>query len=178
MTTKSAEIVAETTTYQPVETDSKTTTDQPVVIDTETTTDQPVEKTTTDHPVSTLKNSLILGKPLGNLNKVKSEEDAATTVSGKESTEDAIDHAKDLADLVKPEADPSPPTVVKPEMDLEEVDPDAGGGSTSLVFGVVFGLILMSVLLFVGLKRLDAVRRRREYRRMNDFLIDGMYNDI
>ncbi len=36
----------------------------------------------------------------------------------------------------------------------------------------------MTVLLFVGLKRIESIRRRREYRRMNDFLIDGMYNDL
>lgn len=50
-------------------------------------------------------------------------------------------------------------------------------GSTGLIVGIFFGMILTAVLAFVGLKRLDAIRRRREYRRMNDFLIDGMYND-
>ena len=53
----------------------------------------------------------------------------------------------------------------------------AYGGSTGVVVGLFFALVLTAVLLFVGFKRLDAVRRRREYRRMNDFLIDGMYND-
>ena len=48
---------------------------------------------------------------------------------------------------------------------------------TSLVVGAVFGLLLLSALGFLLFKRLDAVKRRREYRRMNDFLIDGMYND-
>ena len=57
-------------------------------------------------------------------------------------------------------------------------EPENGeNGRTGLIVGVFFGLILTSVLVFVGLKRLDAIRRRREYRRMNDFLIDGMYND-
>jgi hypothetical protein len=56
--------------------------------------------------------------------------------------------------------------------------PDADdGGSTGLIVGIFFGMVLTGVLIFVGLKRLDAIRRRREYRRMNDFLIDGMYND-
>lgn len=50
--------------------------------------------------------------------------------------------------------------------------------ATSVIVGGVFGAILIAVLLFVGVKRLDAVRRRRNYRRMNDFLIDGMYNDM
>ena len=50
-------------------------------------------------------------------------------------------------------------------------------GSTGLIVGIFFGMVLTAVLVFVGLKRLDAIRRRREYRRMNDFLIDGMYND-
>ena len=49
---------------------------------------------------------------------------------------------------------------------------------TSLVVGLVCALVLMTVLLFVGLKRIESIRRRREYRRMNDFLIDGMYNDL
>jgi len=49
---------------------------------------------------------------------------------------------------------------------------------TSLLVGIVFGCLLLSVLMFVGFKRLDAIRRRREYRRMNDFLIDGMYNEM
>ena len=50
--------------------------------------------------------------------------------------------------------------------------------STSLVVGAVLGLLLMSALGFVLYKRLDAMKRRRQYRRMNDFLIDGMYNDL
>lgn len=50
--------------------------------------------------------------------------------------------------------------------------------NTSLLVGVVFGCILLSVVVFVGFKRLDAIRRRREYARMNDFLIDGMYNEL
>ena len=49
---------------------------------------------------------------------------------------------------------------------------------TSLFVGIFLGGILLSVLIFVGFKRLDAIRRRREYRRMNDFLIDGMYNEM
>ena len=35
---------------------------------------------------------------------------------------------------------------------------------TSLLVGIVFGCLLLSVLMFVGFKRLDAIRRRREYR--------------
>ena len=49
---------------------------------------------------------------------------------------------------------------------------------TSLLVGVILGCTLLCVLIFVGFKRLDAIRRRREYRRMNDFLIDGMYNEM
>jgi len=49
---------------------------------------------------------------------------------------------------------------------------------TSLFVGIVLAGVLLSVLGFVGFKRLDAIRRRREYRRMNDFLIDGMYNEL
>jgi hypothetical protein len=57
-------------------------------------------------------------------------------------------------------------------------DDQASPIGTSLVVGLVCALILMTVLLFVGLKRIESIRRRREYRRMNDFLIDGMYNDL
>ncbi len=49
---------------------------------------------------------------------------------------------------------------------------------TSLVVGLVFGAILLVVLGLVAYQRLGAAKRRREYRRMNDFLIDGMYNDL
>ena len=49
---------------------------------------------------------------------------------------------------------------------------------TSLLVGVILACILLSVVAFVGFKRLDAIRRRREYRRMNDYLIDGMYNEM
>ena len=65
----------------------------------------------------------------------------------------------------------------KPTLAKDGEPENEENGSTGLIVGVIFGLILTSVLVFVGLKRLDAIRRRREYRRMNDFLIDGMYND-
>ena len=67
-------------------------------------------------------------------------------------------------------------TTARPKLNAQLPDP-AYGGSTGVVVGLFFALVLTAVLLFVGFKRLDAVRRRREYRRMNDFLIDGMYND-
>jgi len=67
-------------------------------------------------------------------------------------------------------------TTAMPKLNAQLPDP-AYGGSTGVVVGLFFALVLTAVLLFVGFKRLDAVRRRREYRRMNDFLIDGMYND-
>jgi hypothetical protein len=44
--------------------------------------------------------------------------------------------------------------------------------------GVVFAAILLSIVVFLVVKRARAAQRRREYRRMNDFLIDGMYNDL
>ena len=49
---------------------------------------------------------------------------------------------------------------------------------TSMLVGVILACILFSVVAFVVFKRLDAIRRRREYRRMNDYLIDGMYNEM
>jgi len=60
----------------------------------------------------------------------------------------------------------------------KENDIKENTSKTSLFVGIVLGAILISVLVFVGFKRLDAIRRRREYRRMNDFLIDGMYNEM
>jgi len=62
-------------------------------------------------------------------------------------------------------------------LDKEEVVND-NTPRTSLLVGVILGCTLLCVLIFVGFKRLDAIRRRREYRRMNDFLIDGMYNEM
>eukprot|EP00096_Caligus_rogercresseyi_P009760 TRINITY_DN3372_c0_g1_i1.p1 TRINITY_DN3372_c0_g1~~TRINITY_DN3372_c0_g1_i1.p1 ORF type:complete len:239 (+),score=70.83 TRINITY_DN3372_c0_g1_i1:192-908(+) len=49
---------------------------------------------------------------------------------------------------------------------------------SSLYAGLVLGSILSMALGFLIYKRIDSARRRREYRRMNDYLIDGMYNDI
>lgn len=70
-------------------------------------------------------------------------------------------------------------TTMSPEPKVEGDDkPISSTSKTSLVVGIVLGCILLSVLIFVGFKRLDAIRRRREYRRMNDFLIDGMYNEM
>ena len=77
--------------------------------------------------------------------------------------------------LESQDSDETPETSAEPEAESEPVKED--NGSTGLIVGIFFGMILTSVLVFVGLKRLDAIRRRREYRRMNDFLIDGMYND-
>ena len=75
--------------------------------------------------------------------------------------------------------DTSPSAISPPDTKLKEkeVVNEQDDGSAGLIVGIFFGMILTSVLVFVGLKRVDAIRRRREYRRMNDFLIDGMYND-
>ena len=72
---------------------------------------------------------------------------------------------------------PIPPSVNKLPSEKEKRPEDERNGSAGLIVGIFFGMVLTAVLVFVGLKRLDAIRRRREYRRMNDFLIDGMYND-
>ena len=69
------------------------------------------------------------------------------------------------------------PAVSESPVKAEKLPDASDQGGTGLVVGIIFGMILLGVLVFVGLKRLDAIRRRREYRRMNDFLIDGMYND-
>ena len=75
--------------------------------------------------------------------------------------------------------DTSPSAISQLDTKLKEkeVVNEQDDGSAGLIVGIFFGMILTSVLVFVGLKRVDAIRRRREYRRMNDFLIDGMYND-
>lgn len=77
---------------------------------------------------------------------------------------------------------PVPKTTEKPSQIIvaEEQEPVVNDTTprTSLLVGIIFGCLLLSVLMFVGFKRLDAIRRRREYRRMNDFLIDGMYNEM
>ena len=68
-------------------------------------------------------------------------------------------------------------SIDKMPSEKENAPENERNGSAGLIVGIFFGMVLTAVLVFVGLKRLDAVRRRREYRRMNDFLIDGMYND-
>ncbi|TRY73570.1 hypothetical protein TCAL_01591 [Tigriopus californicus] len=73
---------------------------------------------------------------------------------------------------------PSPKTISTDAPDIQKVGAKDPTPSTSLIVGVFFAVILLSVVGFLGFKRLDAIRRRREYRRMNDFLIDGMYNDM
>ena len=56
-------------------------------------------------------------------------------------------------------------TTVKPLMNTTK-EPIVNDNTprTSLLVGIVFGCLLLSVLMFVGFKRLDAIRRRREYR--------------
>merc|ERR1719150_3681780 len=67
----------------------------------------------------------------------------------------------------------------KPEKEVQTKESLKDSTSkTSLFVGIVLAGVLLSVIGFVGFKRLDAIRRRREYRRMNDFLIDGMYNEL
>lgn len=73
----------------------------------------------------------------------------------------------------------------KPISHLAHDNSEAGQGvsdpstpDTSLLVGLIFAVILVSVVGFLGIKRLNAIKRRREYRKMNDFLIDGMYNDL
>ena len=68
----------------------------------------------------------------------------------------------------------------KPQLQIEAEKPVKNDETpkTSLLVGIILGCTLLCVLIFVGFKRLDAIRRRREYRRMNDFLIDGMYNEM
>ena len=84
---------------------------------------------------------------------------------------------------------PSKPSVEIPKSKVEEVahpksnvrgpaSSSPNVPSTSLVVGVVFAVTLLSAVGFLGFKKLRAVQRRREYRKMNDFLIDGMYNDL
>jgi len=70
------------------------------------------------------------------------------------------------------------PKTERPNLSTKEPVVNDTTPRTSLLVGIVFGCLLLSVLMFVGFKRLDAIRRRREYRRMNDFLIDGMYNEM
>ena len=70
------------------------------------------------------------------------------------------------------------PNKMKTCLYLQVTQPADSTPATSLLVGVIFGVFLLSVVIFVGFKRLDAIRRRREYRRMNDFLIDGMYNEM
>lgn len=65
--------------------------------------------------------------------------------------------------------------VPDPEITRVKVD---NTPNASLLVGLIFGLMLLSVIGFLVYRKADAARRRREYQRMNDFLIDGMYNDL
>merc|ERR1712088_1069960 len=90
-------------------------------------------------------------------------------------------HVEDLNSLKKNSTTvtlaPSTTTTTEKEVQTKESIKDSTS-KTSLFVGIVLAGVLLSVLGFVGFKRLDAIRRRREYRRMNDFLIDGMYNEL
>ena len=48
----------------------------------------------------------------------------------------------------------------------EAVGSTVGSSSSagSLIFGVILAMILISSVLFVGVKKIEAIRRRREYR--------------
>jgi len=129
----------------------------------------PIPKSTTDAPFK-IGSSVVKIVPL----KQDSKPISSTTTS--KSTLQNVELPKPVSVGLdtSPSAIPSPdskPSNIKSEPIKEN------NGSTGLIVGIFFGMVLTSVLVFVGLKRLDAIRRRREYRRMNDFLIDGMYND-
>ena len=78
-----------------------------------------------------------------------------------ESSSDS-DHAKDLETL-KSKNEEMENKEVKSS---KEVVSSTGGSSSagSLVFGVILAMILISSVLFVGVKKIEAIRRRREYR--------------
>jgi len=151
--------VAMTTTMAPEPTTTITSTTSRTTTAQKTTT-----KTTTEHPVLTHAPSNLHGKNVNNVTPTGSGAGSGPRLLVHHGSSDG-DHANDLKTLQN-----------KPANDSKASE----GGSTSvasMVFGVILAMILVSVVLFVGFKRLDAIRRRREYRRMNDFLIDGMYND-
>ena len=139
-------------------------------------------------------------KELDNPSKIidlHKDEDKSHEVSGRKGvdpstdvvTEMTNDHVQDLHNLKQVTSTTSTTTTtttatprtttVQPQLKIEAEKPvNDETPKTSLLVGIILGCTLLCVLIFVGFKRLDAIRRRREYRRMNDFLIDGMYNEM
>lgn len=153
MTSTQAEAAApETTTITQKSPESSSTT---------TTAERAQETTTktitTDQPVLTHAPSNEPGK---NVNQVK-EQDKTESGGGSKllvhTDSGSSDHAGDLKSL--------PTKPVKTEATAAGADTAETGHSLgTMIFGVILAMILVSVVLFVGLKRLDAIRRRREYR--------------
>ena len=105
-------------------------------------------------------------EPAKNLNKVPtgSEETKWSLLNHHplESNSDS-DHAKDLETLQSKNKEVENKAVKSSE---EAVGSTVGSSSSagSLVFGIILAMILISSVLFVGVKKLEAIRRRREYR--------------
>ena len=116
----------------------------------------------------------------------KDSDSKSHEVTGRKGVEPSTDvvtemnHVQDLQNLKSTTISTTTTTAVTTvtKVLLKEKTVNDETPKTSLLVGIVLGCILVSVLVFVGFKRLDAIRRRREYRRMNDFLIDGMYNEM
>lgn len=132
--------------------------------------DVATEMSTDDHvnDLNSLKNSVVTTTPP--VTTVKTTVAAAVTTKTPQKVVTTSAKSTSSASTV--------PKTDKPNMKTKEPVVNDTTPRTSLLVGIVFGCLLLSVLMFVGFKRLDAIRRRREYRRMNDFLIDGMYNEM
>ena len=120
------------------------------------TTNQPLLEVAT-HPPS--------NGPAKNLNKVPSgsEETKWSLLNHKpvSSSSSDSDHAKDLENLQSK----NKKVETKGVKSSEETVGSTGGSSSagSLIFGVILAMILISSVLFVGVKKIEAIRRRREY---------------
>ena len=127
-----------------------TTFSTPSISTTTTTTEVAGEKTTTEQPVVVTNSN----EPAKNVNQVSEQSSRLLVHSGG----GIDDHVEDLKNV----GGGKPVKTVETVSSREEEESSSSLGS--MVFGAILAVMLVSVVLFVGVKRLDAIRRRREYR--------------
>jgi len=134
-----------------------------------------VEVETTSTPKSTTEAPFKMGSSIVKIVPLKQDSKPVSSTTTAKSTLQNVEIPRPVS--VGLDTSPSAISPLDTKFKESKVVNEQDDGSAGLIVGIFFGMILTSVLVFVGLKRVDAIRRRREYRRMNDFLIDGMYND-
>jgi len=136
-----------------------------------------MEVKTTSAPKNTTEAPFKIGSSIVKIVPLKQDPKPVSPTTTAKSTLQNVEIPKPVSVGLDTSPSAISPLDSKMPMNSESETVKEDNGSSGLIVGIFFGIVLTAVLVFVGLKRLDAIRRRREYRRMNDFLIDGMYND-